>query len=305
MELRALVLAVWVAGGCAAQTEEPPRRVYSVCEVMERLGELRGRVVAVRARLISSDEGAWLIGDECAKPLVTNGYTWRNPASIHYVIHSSDYEISAEDDFVLHVGGPSVEATFLGRLESREHYEIVNASNGRMMPYGYGHLSASPAELDVWAIRDARKVRRESETRLTCAGLAAVIGPWQCRESPDGLVASSYRSTGETAELPKGGAVLRIRYYPGAEAPSADAKYVREYMAEGDGVRRVTSGDGGVRVETEEGAREAKAVRREAWFGVRTGGAFLVELSCRSAGREMKRHQEAMGKLVGAVRAGR
>jgi hypothetical protein len=154
-------------------------KVLSVCDVLADLLAYRGKTIAVRGEYVGTDEGQYLRGEECAKPLVTSGYVWGKRVSISLEVPTSPevedpivpappvsvdaatkkaFQESARDSTL------GVWVTVVGRLETRTTFEIVN-HGGTLRPYGYGHLSGCPAQLVYTEIRDG-EVRRDAWRRF-------------------------------------------------------------------------------------------------------------------------------------------
>ncbi|MBN9658996.1 MAG: hypothetical protein J0H49_12505 [Acidobacteria bacterium] len=130
----------------------------SVCEVLADLQSYRGKVISVRGQLLRGEEGSYLTSDKCARPLETNGYTWKNPIPLSLLPGSADIAVSAQSRERLIQASANTDkavwVTYAGRLETRTSFEMVHRGDGQVVPYGYGHLNACPAELIFTEIRD-------------------------------------------------------------------------------------------------------------------------------------------------------
>jgi hypothetical protein len=162
-----IAVALAVAPLAAA---EPPRPL-SVCELLARLGQYRNIVVTARGELIGTEEGLWLRGEKCPKPLVTAGFEWQNPVGVWLTPPSSKMgerqsypapEVSPEwraAKLVLekYLGTPdaAVWVTVTGVFETRAQFEIVLRGDGKRVPYGYGHLNGAPAQIVYYELKDA------------------------------------------------------------------------------------------------------------------------------------------------------
>lgn len=78
MRLRLQASFVWSAFLAAAialgQTNaEEPVKVVTVCDILLGGAEFNGKTVAVLGRFVSSDEGQWLVEDECGRKVEANG----------------------------------------------------------------------------------------------------------------------------------------------------------------------------------------------------------------------------------------
>jgi len=133
----------------------------TVCDVLSPdPTRFNGKWIALRGYLEGTDEGVWLAG-ECATHLVTKGLTWGNYISI-WVVESDrsatrSWERLQKRLQRLHADGTKtrVWVTLGGRLETRATMDdaVVQMPYG-LMRAGFGHMGASPAELDVVSVRD-------------------------------------------------------------------------------------------------------------------------------------------------------
>lgn len=163
------LLLLCVLGMAAQEPLSAPDTPISVCEALRKLRDLNGKVVSIRAQVVATDELYYLIGTACEKPLVTDGYTWKNPAGIALLPDKLPAQVKPEDLVVLNPEQPTdsdvIIATFTGRFESRERYEVVALANGVRIPYGYGHMGGFPAQLVIKEIRDAKSERRKPKPK--------------------------------------------------------------------------------------------------------------------------------------------
>lgn len=150
----------------AAEPPGKPAAPMTVCEALARLKELNGQVVTIRAKVIATDELHYLIGEACGKPLITDGYAWEDPAGIALRPGTSPAQVKPEDLLVLNPEREStstdITATFVGRFECRDRYEVVTLGNGTRLPNGFGHMGGFPAMLAISEIRDAKATVRKS-----------------------------------------------------------------------------------------------------------------------------------------------
>jgi hypothetical protein len=140
----------------------------SVCDVLANDPTiLNGKLIKIRGILVGSDEGTWLAG-ECKTHLETKGIAWGN--SIAVSVNESDqgalrswHKIGAKLK-QLHADWPArdrVSVTFIGRLTTRSTMDDAVVK----MPYGlakagFGHLSGSPAEIEVLSVENVIVERR-------------------------------------------------------------------------------------------------------------------------------------------------
>lgn len=119
-------------------------------------------------RLGYTDEGSWL-SEDCEYKIVTDGYTWKNIISTAYDRSRVAPPPSLPKNFrwdegLLATKLREVQKTttlrilkeynysdswvaMYGRVETRLPLQVVVGGRGRLMGYGFGHLSAAPAEL--------------------------------------------------------------------------------------------------------------------------------------------------------------
>lgn len=166
--LRAYCLMSSILLGVAfcSGAEEP---ALSVCDVLARTRELNHQLVAVRGVQLASEEGTWLTGVNCSKPLITDGYQWpstvwlelrtsiRRAAGFNlerYRLHSklilamiSKQRHDTERDRVW--------LTYVGRLEAYDNLSehVVHDSTGAR-GFGFGHMNAAPVMLIVSDVKD-------------------------------------------------------------------------------------------------------------------------------------------------------
>ena len=158
------LMAVFVPGLLA---ESPG--VMNVCDVLANLQGVRNRVIAVRGQLVGTDEGSYLIGNRCQESLVTNGYQWPNPIPIFLIPPDSglvekpdsprpkvvaDRGLDAALARVEMTPGLKIWVTYIGKLETRERFEIVLRGDGKKVPYGFGHMNSCPAQLVYRVLKD-------------------------------------------------------------------------------------------------------------------------------------------------------
>jgi hypothetical protein len=159
-------IIVILAIGPPLFSQERAPKALTVCEVLSKLGEYRGKQIVVRGELIGGYHGGGLRGEGCP-PLTTDGYTWPSPVLIALTPPGSRMvenpsspapivRVEPFDEAKLKNAGPEakVHVTVVGRLETRLRLEIIRSPNGKSWPYGYGHLNACPAQIVYEEIRD-------------------------------------------------------------------------------------------------------------------------------------------------------
>jgi len=156
---------------CAADAQDV-RSVLSVCEVLQDPAKYNGQMIAIRGVVSLTDEGAWLTGHECQRPLITGGYKWlmliwltapthpdvrgtvnfeRDDQSfLRYgeVLQREKYDPARDVLWVTHYG------LFLTYSDLERH--VRRYPSGEQRGIGFGHLNWAPAELVVksWSTDD-------------------------------------------------------------------------------------------------------------------------------------------------------
>src|SRR4051812_11623377 len=73
MTVRTILLPILLCGVAVAQSEQDiPVETLTVCQLLAHPLVYDGRLVRVRARVDGTDEGEWLVGDECPEVFVTD-----------------------------------------------------------------------------------------------------------------------------------------------------------------------------------------------------------------------------------------
>src|SRR6266545_2956544 len=166
-----MLFLIWALMRTSSVAETPRRAsdILSVCSVIENLRGYRGKLITVRGELVRTEEGSYLRATWC-RPLLVEGYIWP-PESVRIsLIPPSSPEVEEPKQPLpsVHVDPRSAHTltrkvrdedacileTVTGRLETRVHFESVLWGNGKRMPYGYGHLNLSPAQLVYTRIED-------------------------------------------------------------------------------------------------------------------------------------------------------
>lgn len=138
----------------------------NVCEVLSKLSSYRGQRITVRGEFVGGEEGSVLIGGGC-RPVVTDGHTWPVPTPIALTFPGSPGSgdsrapspkprIEQFDSGAVKSAGPGakVYVTVTGRLDTKAHFEMVHLDDGRVVPYGYGHLAACVAQIVYEEMKD-------------------------------------------------------------------------------------------------------------------------------------------------------
>lgn len=160
MILRILLIALQVQG--AAVSVVP----LTICELYDNLRFYNGKQIVIRGQLSQGEEGTYLTGEKCEKELVTNGYTWQNPAPLWLLpSRTGQWNDQSVSKRVRGATGGSILVTVVGRLTAKESYEIVRRGDGRVVPFGFGHLNASPAQLVYWEVKEVSVAAGKNQIR--------------------------------------------------------------------------------------------------------------------------------------------
>ncbi|MGH9631656.1 MAG: hypothetical protein ACRD7E_25400 [Bryobacteraceae bacterium] len=145
----------------------------TVCEVLANLSHLRGKKIEVRGVWTATDHGATLSpsqNDGCPQKLRSKSIVW--PEGIVLVQEQGANLMSmAWFEMVLKQKQPKkgdvVVVTFTGVLEARWPLEAAYSRDGKLHPYGFGHLNTMPAQLRFTDIKRplVRKSGQQVKTR--------------------------------------------------------------------------------------------------------------------------------------------
>jgi hypothetical protein len=169
-----LALPRIVAGG------DSELRAVTVCDVMANPAAFNGQLVALRARLRRSTEWSALVNTvPCGRPLKSGPLVWRpevTTRSLRSYVEQTGHqpfsrtrrdETSLSEYSTTHrqlSPDQTIEATYVGLIRTREHYEGRQLQNGMWVPAnGFGHLGAYFAEMVVKSVRDVSVVSVSDE----------------------------------------------------------------------------------------------------------------------------------------------
>jgi hypothetical protein len=143
---------------------DPTGHLFGVCEVLASPLRFDGSVIRVRGKVGSTDEGEWLVGDECRGIFVTGAVEW--PSEIALVmptippslrLHSPDFtydwakgkRIDAKRSRLLRSGGSPdcLMFTLTGLFETRREWVKHKYPDGTSKFIGFGHQNEAPAQL--------------------------------------------------------------------------------------------------------------------------------------------------------------
>ena len=145
-----------------------------VCEALQQLDSLNGKVVAIRGERFANDHGRWLLapGRRCPSELRTGEHVWPNS------IYLSEAEAKKLDFNSLAAAEVWIEGqtsdprgekysiviTYIGRLQTRQLL-VARQPDGTLIGNGYGAGAGSPAKLTYHAARGAVVKKRTSIDR--------------------------------------------------------------------------------------------------------------------------------------------
>jgi hypothetical protein len=142
-------------------TNKEPQPYVTVCEVLANRGFYDGKVVALIGRWSPTDEGFWL-ADDCENQVKTGGYVWSNIVVLEYDPSSASiFPKGPSLDFIAvnkkitelkartkHTQDKLEWAVVYGRIETKEELPTAVAGDRKtIVPDGYGHLNAAPAQI--------------------------------------------------------------------------------------------------------------------------------------------------------------
>jgi hypothetical protein len=164
-----LHVAISIHAGFAQLDATPTAgiRVLTVCESLADLNRYSGQTVILVGKLGSTMEGVWL-SQNCEHKLVTDGYTWADTISLAYVervepppnlpkgfkwnepllkAKLKDVQKTTELEVLKKYHYSDKWYAVFGRFETRLPLQVVRGGGGTLWGYGFGHLSAAPAQL--------------------------------------------------------------------------------------------------------------------------------------------------------------
>jgi hypothetical protein len=136
--------------------------VLTVCDALENLQTYNGKTVIIVGRSSTTGEGSWL-DQECDRKLVTQSFTWPSSISTAYIKRTTAPPPKLPEGFSWDVEAlkqklesvkkktrlrpDDVWLALYGRLETHDKLQVALCGGGRLCGVGFGHLSASPAQL--------------------------------------------------------------------------------------------------------------------------------------------------------------
>jgi hypothetical protein len=156
-----------LVGGAAKSGKQTP---ISVCELLENRLKYDGEIVEVRGIVEGSVEGATLIGGQCRRTILTDGFTWPNaiflasqvsydsPHTVNFTRDQSQMDKTDREARRIKQKYPhaKIAYTYVGLFETRANLGQATNLAGELVPAGFGHMGACPAQLVVQTIKDPR-----------------------------------------------------------------------------------------------------------------------------------------------------
>jgi hypothetical protein len=182
--MQRLIALLFAAGAvspalAAAQTKpgtEVPNKALTVCDVLSAPLKYDGRMVKIRGRMSGTDEGQWLVGDDCPGVVVTEGHVWSSsialePPTINPALrlHPVDFKYDLDWEFITEGKARELRRslpdrcmvfTYTGMFETRADWHSAKHvyPNGTFMYMGFGHLGESPGQLLLKSEDDVKAV---------------------------------------------------------------------------------------------------------------------------------------------------
>lgn len=142
-------------------------KVYSVCEVLQKLDSLNGKVIAVRG-IVSGGQGTFLI-DRCQSKLTVKGFTWPDAIWLEFPRDDTPFEADLDAYFrireaIKHLRqhkDDQVMITVVGLLEAKDLDKVTGLNSlGKPIGFGFGAGNLAPAQLVVKTEMNPSVVRK-------------------------------------------------------------------------------------------------------------------------------------------------
>ena len=142
----------------------------SVCELLQNRLKYDGQMVEVRGLVEGSHEGAVLAAENCSGKIITEGFTWPNAIAL---VYDTSYDSPHVVDFVPDRNQidrvdreasriarkhphAKIALTYVGLFETRTNLGRAPNFAGKLVPAGFGHGGACPAQLVIKTKKDLR-----------------------------------------------------------------------------------------------------------------------------------------------------
>jgi hypothetical protein len=156
---------VLLTAGQVKPQDAAPSRVLTVCEVLSAPLKYDGRIVTMRGRVSGTNEGVWLMGDDCPGVFVTEGFVWKSsialsmptipaPLRLHQVDFEYDWDSGSRTNAKAAALRKSVPdrclmVIYTGMFETRVDWSAAKLvyRDGSWKYAGFGHQGGSPGQL--------------------------------------------------------------------------------------------------------------------------------------------------------------
>src|SRR5712692_459086 len=169
------ILAGLARAQSAHASKEDSRRVYTVCDVLQHLKDLNGKVIAVRGAIVGAGHGTFVSSLRACQIVVT-GYRWPDYIVLENPTNSDGVHVEADP-----VGRESIRqqitrlhpstrdqilVTYEGTLEAKELTESVSLNRaGKLAGFGFGPGVDAPAQLIIKTARDPAVIRYQDNEK--------------------------------------------------------------------------------------------------------------------------------------------
>jgi hypothetical protein len=116
-------------------------RPMDVCQVLQSLSELNGRMITIRGVLGAGDTGQGLSSPHpCRSPVVRDGWVWREMIALSPTVGGAAAAWIPIFDRMSKAHSPDGEilGTVTGRLTTRDHFDLQTLVDGSQRPRGFG-----------------------------------------------------------------------------------------------------------------------------------------------------------------------
>ena len=171
-------LAMTLLSVGSVQSAMPQSEPLTVCSVLADAPRYNGEMVRIRARVVSTGEGTWLVGSGCDGAMTVSGYAWpsiiwlaypdsrvlKHPVAFDFDWKSQARTTEKYEKSRTHWAEESVEWTYSGMFETRSDWWNYVGPDGKLNKYsGFGHLGGAPAQLIIRSLDDVEEAAARVE----------------------------------------------------------------------------------------------------------------------------------------------
>lgn len=155
-------------------SKQPVIPILSVCEALSHPADYDGKIVRIRDRILSTEEGVSFFGEHCPGIYVTEGkvwpsaITWTMPTQTDTILHPVDFSFDWSTHEKLRKRAEEIGKQNPGRCIALTYtgmFEVWTKKNARK-PYrngwieipGFGHLNAAGAQLVLKSADDVEVI---------------------------------------------------------------------------------------------------------------------------------------------------